>query len=471
MANKKILVSSGNGKRQTVPTISSTSSLYFDDATNTLVAKSGSISTLQVGDNSGIITAVNGVVTNVPVGSSGSVLFYNGSSWTTGVASNPSGSAGGDLTGSYPSPQVKSLSNVTSGTLGVAYGGTNKTTLESGSLLTGSSTGIGVISTGEHNAIIEVVGSAWTVSSTRILDVSGFFGAGSTWTKPDGARFIRVIIQGAGGGGSSGWLRSSTAQNVVGGGGGGSGGLTELVINVKDLADGATIPVYAGMGGAAGIRDVNAGATAGGDGERSAFGVSGALDTPTATNAKYFAQATGGKGGTNSNTVATGGAGGIGLKTNGTAGGSLASFGATPSSGPTNNLGPAGGGAGGGVSSTGSGRAGANGGSAATAYFTGSITGGLGSVAAVNTYADDGQMSNSIEHTSGFLASIYYFASGGGGGGVSYGATPSYSGFGGNGIYGAGGGGGGAGFSNNSDGLYTAGGYGGDGYVIVISYG
>jgi hypothetical protein len=471
MANKKILVSSGNGKRQTVPTLSGTSSLYFDDATNTLVAKSGSIATLQVGDNSGIITAVNGVVTNVPVGSSGSVLFYNGSSWATGVASNPSGSAGGDLTGSYPSPQVKSLSNVTSGTLGVAYGGTNKTTLTSGAILTGSSAGIGTISTGQHNAVVKVSGSSWTIAGTRIIDVSAYFSAGSTWTKPEGARFIRVIIQGAGGGGSSGWLRNSTAQSVAGGGGGGSGGLTELIINVKDLADGATIPVYAGIGGAAGIRDVNNGATAGGDGERSAFGVSGALDTPTASNAKYFAQATGGKGGTNTNTVATGGAGGYGLKANGVAGGSLASAASTPTAGSNNNIGSAAGGAGGGVTTTTSGRNGATGGNAGAAYLTSSLAGGLAGLAASNTNATDGDPGNFSSQTSGFTSDIYYLSSGGAGGGASYGATPGWPGWGGNSFYGGGGGGGAAGYSNGSEGYYTAGGYGGDGYVVVISYG
>ena len=67
---------------------------------------------------------------------------------------------------------------------------------------------------------------------------------------------------------------------------------------------------------------------------------------------------------------ATGGAGGFGNITNGTAGGSLASFSATPTAGADNSKGSASGGAGGGVSLTATVRDGAAGGNAGELYYS-----------------------------------------------------------------------------------------------------
>lgn len=479
MANKKVILSNGAGKNQISPTVSGNDSFYIDDTTDTLVVKSGSLAVLQIGSSGGILSASNGVVTNI-TGASGSMLVANGSVWTSVASTIPVGAAGGDLTGSYPVPQVKSVANVTAGTLAVANGGTNKNTLLVNDVLTGSSAGVGpVAGTIAHDVVIYHNGSSWTYSDRRPSEIieGNTTGAG-TWTKPAGARLIKVYLQAAGGGGSSGWLRNSTANNVVGGGGGGSGGYSEVWFNVSNLADGATIPYYVGNGGAGGFRNTNNGTTAGGDGERTAFGVSGSSDIPTATNAKFFAQASGGKAGTNTNTVATGGAGGFGNISNGTAGGSLASFSATPSAGTVNSKGASGGGAGGGVSSTASVRDGASGGASGELYINigNYVNGGDAGIGALNTNGGSGGSGNNynffptlvtINDTGG---SNMFLGSGGGGGGASGGTTPAYGGIGGSGGIGAGGGGGGAGFSNNVDGNFCQGGDGGQGFIIIITY-
>jgi hypothetical protein len=474
MANKKIIVSSGNGKRQTVPTISGTESLYIDDTTDTLVAKSGSLAALQVGSSGGILSASNGTVT-VITGTSGSMLVANGSTWTSATSRIPVGAAGGDLTGSYPAPQVKSISNVTAGTLAVANGGTAKTTLTSGGILTGSASGVGTIpntaGTYDTFSILKHNGTNWYMTDVSRKNFYEAYVGSYTWTKPAGARKIKVIMIGGGGGGSSGWLRNLTSQSVVGGGGGGSGGYSEVWFNVSNLADGATIPFYVGAGGSGGFRDVSNGATAGGSGERTAFGVSGSADTPTASNIKFFAQATGGSGGTNTNTVATGGSGGYGNIANGTAGGSLASAGVTPSAGTNNSKGPAGGGAGGGVSSTASVRSGSNGGDAGEIYALTAAAGGTGGAGALNTSATNGSSGFGLYISTGFRSTSYTIGTGAGGGGASGGATPGQAGIGGfAGYAGAGGGGGGAGYSNGSDGYYCYGGDGYSGYIAIITY-
>jgi hypothetical protein len=485
MANKKVILSNGAGKNQISPTVSGNDSFYIDDTTDTLVAKSGSLAALQIGSSGGILSASNGVVTNI-TGTSGSMLVANGSTWTSATSTIPVGAAGGDLTGSYPSPQVKSVANITAGTLGVANGGTNKTTLATGGILTGSSNGVGVLDPSSYSvyandAMIYHDGINWGlkypyVSFEALTDT----GPGTTnWTKPAGAKMIRVHLQAGGGGGSSGWLRNSTAQNVVGGGGGGSGGYSEVWFNVSDLADGATIPYYVGNGGAGGYRDTNNGTAAAGDGERTAFGVSGSTDTPSATNAKFFAQASGGKAGTNTNVLATGGAGGFGNITNGTAGGSLATFAATPSAGTSNHIGSAGGGAGGGVSSTASARAGSNGGYSGDLFLsTGTIAGGTGGPNGINTNATNGGDGVAGAYynlgeagVSGFSLPTSVFGSGAGGGGATGGGTPGQAGIGGSSPNGGGGGGGGgAGYSNGSDGYVTSGGSGGSGWIVIITY-
>jgi hypothetical protein len=465
MANKKILVSSGNGKRQTIPTLSGTSSLYFDDATNTIVAKSGSISTLQVGTTSSMLVASSGVVSAIPVGTSGSMLVYNGSSWTTTPSTIPVGAAGGDLTGSYPTPQVKGVGNVVSGTLAIANGGTGRTTLTSGSILVGNSSQVGLIAPNANGDVLTVSSGVWgSVTGLVAIDIQMFTGSGAaTWTKPTGARFARVLLQGAGGGGGSGWTRTATSQTVAGGAGGGSGGFTDIMISVIDLSSSATIPVYVGQGGAGNV-SIFGGATAGGAGEQSRFGVNDANSAPSASNAKYYCSAGGGSGGSSSSTAAAGGAGGFGLTILGSAGATSTAGGGATTDATSSYFGATGGGAGGGVTTTGTGAFGSKGGTILEPINT---IGGNDGPGASNAAGTSGGTGNSVNSYFGFLSAIgLKFGTGGGGGGGSGGASSTFGGSGGTGgNYGGGGGGGGSGYFNTQ-----SGGNGSKGFVIVISY-
>jgi hypothetical protein len=311
--------------------------------------------------------------------------------------------------------------------------------------LTGSGTGYGLnnagtVKDGGNNTIATYTGSGTLANSTTQTQV---FTADGTWTKPPGAKQVRVVVVGAGGGGGSG-RKGADGGARCGGGGGAGGCIIEVLADAA--AFNATESVTVGVGGPGGAT-VTANSTngnAGTAGESSVFSI-------------YTAQggANGAGGTTNSG---TGGA----TKTNGclhsltvansSIGGAANTGGGAGAAGTAiSYLVPTGGGAGGGITAANVAQAGGAGGAVLPAGI-GTVTGGAAGAA----------------NTAGSAATqkVGWAGLGGGGGGGST------SGNGGNGANGGnyGGGGGGGGAAKDDVGNSGAGGNGADGVVVVTTY-
>lgn len=253
------------------------------------------------------------------------------------------------------------------------------------------------------------------------------------WTKPTGARVVRMLAIGAGGGGGGGGNRAAGTQ-ATGGGGGGGGAVVFAVFDASLLP--ASLQVTVAAGGAGG-----AGGSAGGNG---GFGVNGGtsmVGSTTLAQDAWISAGGGGQGGGGTNATAGGGTGGArGLFVGG-------SGGATTSSGGAANGGASGGGGGGTVSTTGA-----------------IVTVGAGGIPPM-TYGNPSQ--TWVNGTAGHSVPANAPLPGGGGTGGAAKANAAGSAGGAGGLYGGGGGGGGA-----CTGAFVAGagGAGGSGIVVITTY-
>lgn len=280
-----------------------------------------------------------------------------------------------------------------------------------------------------------------TVSESAV-DVQVFTPGTSTWTKPPGAKSVKVfVIQGGAGGGSG--RRGAAGTVRCGGGGGASGGGSEAVFRASDLPATVNVSVFAGGAGGAAVTANDTNGNAGSSSSRSFFGpalatayltggnpgagAGGTNATGTGGTQSSFAQFTGQKGASAS---VTGGAGSAAISQNllGTAGGA--------------------GGAGGGITSGDAASAGGDG--TVTAQLASMTTPAGGAIGAAGTAAT--------------IPIVGVYGPGAAGGGSSIVAA---GGAGGAGVAGSGGGGGGASLNGNNSG---AGGAGGDGLVVVTTY-
>jgi hypothetical protein len=449
MSIKKIFPSNGNGKG------AESSIVTYNDATNIVSGSKATVTTMTVGSLNGLLQEVGGVVASIDTSTavSGNILQANGGQFAPAAATLET--LGGDLSGILSNPTVKSIANVVSGTLKINVGGTNKNALSASAPLVlkselGSPTNNSVItmnSSGSDFAyadksVVDVVpmtgtlvylytGSVNTVNTSATSTVF-------TWTKPQGAKFIRVICQAAGGGGGTG------AGSNSGGKGGGGGGYGDVVYNLISMPDSVTVTV--GDGGYAYRSGAPAGGVAGGGGGSSSFG-------------KYLISYGGSAGypGSTAPTIA----GGAGYKSTGGTGGYAK--GGTLTAGGSVVLGGAGGGSGGGGDSPGSGGStsvGYNGGSITYLNITGGIGGGLGLTAGAPQEASMFPFQKVILNNIPDSSFPNLICGGGGGGGGN-------SGWGTSATFGSGGGGGG---SVRTTGAAGAGGYGGKGYVLIICY-
>lgn len=272
-------------------------------------------------------------------------------------------------------------------------------------------------------------GSIQTTAPTGATptNIQVFTTPGGTWTKPLGAKKIRVELVGGGGGGGSG-RKGALGTNRYGGGGGGAAAVTVYEIDAASIISPVTVLVGAGGPGGASIttNDTN-GALGASFGGTTSFGL---------------LRAAGGNKG-NGGTTTTGTAGslqGIGVFVGG-AGGAGSSGGGT-------------------LANSGAYTGGGGGGAGLTAAEL-NATGGTGGAA--TSYNQVGAAGGTSPTPHNLLATIGL----GGGGGNSNNAGNGGAG-GAGGLYG-GGGGGGAGATNDV-GNSGAGGAGGDGIAIITTY-
>ena len=282
---------------------------------------------------------------------------------------------------------------------------------------------------------------------TTAVDIQAFTSSG-VYTKPSGAKYIKLIMLGAGGGGGSG-RRGAAGTLRTGGGGGGSGQV--VIVDIPASAVGSTETVTIGAGGAGGtaVPSDSTNGNAGTAGGNTTFG--------------SIVRANGASGGAAGNNSGAGAGGGqVGASSQfsiaGTTGGSSSATGGNGSGGnsQTINVAPSAGGGGGGISTADAAGTGGAGGNVNISNWIATGYTGINGGTANNA----GNVTAALVHYHGLT-----IGSGGGGGTAVIGSAANAGGAGGG--PGAAGGGGGASLNGNNSG---AGGAGQNGWCVVITY-
>ena len=477
MADKKLLLSNGNGKYQ------ETGSVTVDDTTGKVTIASLNTTNLTLASLTGILSASNGSLSSFSaVVTSGSIISSNGTSW--GIV--PSGTLYGDLSGTLSSPIVKSVANVVSGTLPVTRGGTGVSSPALNGVLIGNGTSPTIVTpTPSTNDVLYYNSVSWGVGTHPFSKTSSLayelYTSSATGSLNTSAKYVRFIIQGAGGGGGGGGGKATAAAAASGGGGGGGGGLTDVTISISDLPTTANSLFFTvGQGGAGALSRTAAANAAGLNG--SAGGDSYVTYTDIAGTYTYYFKATGGGAGLGATTGGgaggVGGAGGKGLTADGAAGGTggVQATANTNMSGSTAGALGAGGGGGGGGNTAASAR-GPTGPGGSSGICVGIQSSGASGNAAGATSSTNGSAPTAQLRTYGLTTgnvspagTTLTLNAGGGSGGTASTTVNTAGGVGGNGSRGSGGGGGGASVGTIGTPAPQNGGNGGDGYILVIYY-
>jgi hypothetical protein len=351
-----------------------------------------------------------------------------------------------------------------------------------GTILYRGSTAWSALAPGTSGNVLQTNGAGadptWvtpTTGSGAAADIQTFT-ANGTWTKPSGAKMVKVVLFGGGASGGSGCGGAAGTIRCPGSGGGG-GDHAELSFLATDLA--STVTITVGAGGASVAGGSSAAGSNGNAGGDTSFGTrllaygggKGALGGTTSTN---FGGGSGGGAGSAGNTAASStiagglpggpttniasggqgagaaaGAAGWPAEYGGGSGGGFAGSTASGAAGGGSLYGGAGGGSGGGLTVANAANSAGKGGSRGAYNSTGSAVAGTGGSAAAGAAGTAGDMA----------------VGGGGGAGGDSNASGTGGAGGSGGANGGGGGGGGGGTS-----VGGASGAGGAGAAYIITY-
>jgi len=268
----------------------STSMLLYNNGTDVIVAFNRVVGN--------VVGNLTGTASNATVLQTARTIAISGN--VTGTATSFDGS--GNI--SIPVTAINA-DGITSGTLGVARGGTAASTLTAENVIIGNGTSaVKFVAPGTSGNVLTSNGTAW---ASQAIAAGGdyvmiAYTSPATWTKPATVKAVKVTVIGAGGNGGSG-----VPDSQAGGGGGGGGGALKY-LDAPQIPGPITVTVGTAPSKTSSFGPLVS-ATGGGNG----------------TNATPSAPGTPGSGGTGSNGTAnvsgskgdvrTGGAAALGLGT------------------------------------------------------------------------------------------------------------------------------------------------------------
>jgi hypothetical protein len=191
-----------------------------------------------------VVGNLTGTASNATVLQTARTIAISGNA--TGTATSFDGS--GNI--SIPVTAINA-DGITSGTLGVARGGTGATTLNSEAVIIGNTTGaVKFVAPGTSGNVLTSNGTAW---ASQAISAGGnyvvqVYTSPATWTKPASIKAVKVTV--IGGGGGAGGAKGPTSGVLLSTGNAGGGGVSIGYISAPSIP--GPVTVTRGAGGAGG---------------------------------------------------------------------------------------------------------------------------------------------------------------------------------------------------------------------------